>query len=61
MAEISLLTRSIEPAGWITYLASFARVDAVVEAGRLVAANPAEDLIVAVELWKTKERCGHDY
>ena len=53
-------TRSIDRT-WITYLASFARVDAVVEAGRLVAANPAEDLIVAVELWKTKERCGHDY
>ena len=39
----------------ITHLASLAGVDPVVEAGGLVAANPAEDLIVAVEFWKTGE------
>ena len=37
-------------------LASLAGVDSVVEAGGLVAANPAEDLIVAVEFWKMREK-----
>ena len=40
----------------ITHLASLAGVDPVVEAGGLVAANPAEDLIVAVEFWKRGRR-----
>ena len=37
-----------------SYLASFARVDPIVEAGSFVTTNAAQDLIVSIKFWKIK-------
>ena len=41
-----------------SYLASLARVHPVVEPRGLVAAHPAEHLVVAVELWNEERETG---